>query len=184
MTHLRSCLSQRTATFRKAHKEAMWRRYYKLHTSPSFQSLWKEFVSISMSVDAYPISYRDEPSISSSDWRNIQLKQWTGSYSWAIDLWRRNYTAVCWRLHLPQAPEEDYSIKTPNERPTPPLSPGPVWQEWWDIEQCWLETCSWQGWTYACQWKHMLTIQTNGTVHAMMQGVKKNSMRPLLLMRT
>lgn len=50
MTLLRSCLPQRTTTFRKAQREAMWRRYYQLHMSPSFQSLWKDFISKSVAV--------------------------------------------------------------------------------------------------------------------------------------
>ena len=58
MTHLRNCLPRRIATFRKARREVMWRSYYKLRTSPSFQSLWKEFVFKSVSVDAHPIFYQ------------------------------------------------------------------------------------------------------------------------------
>jgi len=57
-THLRNCLPRRIATFRKARREVMWRSYYKLRTSPSFQSLWKEFVFKSVSVDAHPIFYQ------------------------------------------------------------------------------------------------------------------------------
>ena len=58
LTRLRSCLPQRTAAFRKARREAMWKSYYQLCTSPSFQALWKEFVTKAVAVDPHPILYQ------------------------------------------------------------------------------------------------------------------------------
>ncbi len=58
MTCLRSCLPRRTATFRKAHREAMWRSYFQLRTSRSFRSLWEDFVSKAVAVDVHPIFYQ------------------------------------------------------------------------------------------------------------------------------
>ena len=38
----------------------MWKSYYQLCTSPSFQALWKEFVtkSVAVGVDPHPILYQ------------------------------------------------------------------------------------------------------------------------------
>ena len=57
MTHLRSCLP-RSATFRKTGREVMWRSYQHLRTSPSFWSLWREFVFKAVSVEPHPLLYQ------------------------------------------------------------------------------------------------------------------------------
>ena len=58
LTCLRSCLPQRTAAFRKAQREAMWKSYSQLRTSPSFYALWKEFFTKTVAVDPHPILYQ------------------------------------------------------------------------------------------------------------------------------
>ena len=58
MTHLRSCLPRSCATLKKAGREAMWRSYHHLHTSTSFQSIWREFVSTAVAVEPHPILYQ------------------------------------------------------------------------------------------------------------------------------
>ena len=150
LTRLRSCLPQRTAAFRKARREAMWKSYYQLHTSPS--SYGRSLLPRQWQWIHIPFCI--------STWQTRHLKLLfkkhsrpatysTANLSWNTDIRRRKCIAVCSRVCLSQAPE-DYSIKTPNERQTPSVSHGPVWRGQRCIQQCWLGTCSWQGWTCAC----------------------------------
>ena len=63
MTRLRSCLPRSSATLRKAGREAMWRSYHHLRTSPSFRSLWREFVSKAVAVEPHPLLYQHVTSL-------------------------------------------------------------------------------------------------------------------------
>ena len=59
LMQLKSCLPQRTSTLRKPRREAIWRSYCELRTSPSFLSLWVEFLSKAVSVEVHPIKFTD-----------------------------------------------------------------------------------------------------------------------------
>ena len=55
LTKLKSCSPQRTSMLRKPRKEAIWRSYFELRT---FLSLWVEFLSKAVSVEAHPIMFQ------------------------------------------------------------------------------------------------------------------------------
>ena len=55
---LQACLPK-TAKLRKTDKEAMWRNYYRLRTSASFQSLWKSFLTKDIGAESVqPLFYQ------------------------------------------------------------------------------------------------------------------------------
>lgn len=58
MASLRGCVSCRSTSLSTRQKEAMCHKYHNLRIPPSFQALWKAFVSDSVGVDVHPMFYQ------------------------------------------------------------------------------------------------------------------------------